>query len=71
MDNYKADNAYITDYFKGLTPPEEETNAMQEPMEEEIAEIRSSLDEKRRRVTNKRTKNGVATHLYLLMRVTL
>src|ERR1041384_6224937 len=26
---------------------------------------------KRRRVTNKRRKNGVATHLYLLMRVTL
>src|SRR3954470_4109171 len=26
---------------------------------------------KRRRVTNKKRKNGVATHLYLLMRVTL
>ena len=45
MDNQKDDNAYITEYLKGLSPPEEETNAMQEPMEEEIVEIRSSLDE--------------------------
>ena len=44
MDNYKDDNAYITEYLKGLSPPEKETNAMQEPMEEEIAE-RNSLDE--------------------------
>ena len=45
MDNYKDDNAYITEYLKGLSPPEEETNAMQEPMEEEIVETGSSLDE--------------------------
>ena len=34
MDNYKDDNAYITEYPKGLSPTEEETNATQEPMEE-------------------------------------
>ena len=43
MDNYKDDNAYITEYLKGLSPPEEETNAMLEPMEEEIAEDRKSV----------------------------
>ena len=47
MDNYKDDNAYITEYLKGLTPPEEETNVMQEPMEEEIAEIVSPFGWKR------------------------
>ena len=41
----KDDNAYITEYLNGSSPPEEETNAMQEPMEEEIAEFGSSLDE--------------------------
>ena len=38
MDNYN-DNAYITEFLKGFSPPKEETNAMQELMEEEIAEI--------------------------------
>ena len=46
MDNYKDNNFYITEYLKGLSPPEAETNAMQEPMEEEIAETVVSLDEK-------------------------
>ena len=46
MDNYKDYNAYITEFLKGLSPPEEETNAMQEPIEEEISEIVSPLDEK-------------------------
>ena len=46
MDNYKDDNASITEYLKGLSPPEEDTNAMQEPMEEEISENVSPLDEK-------------------------
>ena len=47
MDNYKDENWYITEYLKGLSPPEEETNAVQEPMEEEIIETGSSLDKKR------------------------
>ena len=42
MDNYKDGNSYITEY---LSPPEEETNTMQEPMKEEIVETGSSLDE--------------------------
>ena len=33
------------EYLKGLSPPEEETDAMREPMEEEIVETVSSLDE--------------------------
>ena len=36
MDNYKDENCYIIEYLKGSSPPEEETNAVQEPMEEEI-----------------------------------
>ena len=46
MDNYKDENCYITEYLKGLSPLEEETNAMQEPMKEEIVETGSSVDEK-------------------------
>ena len=45
IDNYN-DNAYITEFLKGFSPPKDETNAMQELMEEEAAEIGSSLDEK-------------------------
>ena len=71
MDNYKDDNAYITEFFKGLSPWKEETNAMQELMEEEIAETGSSLDEKEEESDERKRKNGVVTHAYLLMRVTL
>ena len=71
MDNYKDDNAYITEYLKGLSPPEEETNAIQEPMEEEISEIVSPLVEKEEESDEQRRKNGLATHAYLLIRVTL
>ena len=34
MDNYKDENCYITEYLKGSSPLEEETNAVQEPTEE-------------------------------------
>src|SRR3954467_6070311 len=40
------DNAYITDYLKRFSPQEEETNALQDSTEEEIAETESPLDEK-------------------------
>src|SRR3954469_10765478 len=65
------DNAYINDYLKRFSPQEEETNALQDSMEEEIAETESSLDEKEEESEEQRMKHGVATHLYLLMRVTL
>src|SRR3954466_61897 len=39
------DNYYITDYLKRFSPQEEETNALQDSMEEEIAETECSLDE--------------------------
>ena len=39
-------NSYITDYLKRFSPQEEETNAFQDSMEEEITETECSLDEK-------------------------
>ena len=44
---------------------------MQDPMEEEIAETESSLDEKEEESDEQKEENGLATHAYLLMRVTL
>ena len=46
FDNYKVENGYILEYFNRCFPQMEETNALQEPMEEEIVETGSSLDEK-------------------------
>ena len=46
FDNYKEENGYILEYLNRCSPPMEETYALQEPMEEEIAETGSSLDEK-------------------------
>ena len=45
LENYN-DNYYITDYLERISPPKEETNVLQDSMEEEIAETESSLDEK-------------------------
>ena len=45
-DYYKDDNAYITEYLERISLPKEETNALQELMEEEIVEIEIPLDEK-------------------------
>ena len=38
FENYN-DNYYITEYVEKVSPPKGETDALQEPMEEEIAEI--------------------------------
>ena len=46
FDNYKEENGYILEYFNRCFSQMEETNALQEPMEEEIVETGSSLDEK-------------------------
>ena len=46
FENYK-ENYYITEYIKKVSPPKGETNALQEPMEDEIAETEISLDEKK------------------------
>src|SRR3954471_632256 len=46
FDNYKEENGYILEYFNRCFPQMEETNALREPMEEEIAEPKISLDEK-------------------------
>src|SRR3954470_18493421 len=45
FENYDY-NCYIIDYLERISPPKEETNVLQESMEEEIAETESSLDEK-------------------------
>jgi hypothetical protein len=45
FDNYKKENGYILKYLNRCSPTEE-TNALKDPMEEEIAETESSLDEK-------------------------
>src|SRR3954469_1050988 len=44
FENYNA-NYYITDHLERISPPKEETNVLQDSMEEEIAERESSLDE--------------------------
>src|SRR3989337_1419584 len=44
-DNY-ASNAYVEPYIEDYSAVQEETNILQESMEEEIDEIVSSLDEK-------------------------
>jgi hypothetical protein len=44
--NYKEENGYILKYLNRCFSPTENTNALQEPMEEEIVETGSSLDEK-------------------------
>src|SRR4051812_41840633 len=46
FDNYKEENGYILEYINRCFPQMEETNALQDLMEEEIAETGSSLDEK-------------------------
>src|ERR1041385_3698566 len=45
LENHDA-NYYITDHLERISPPREETNDLQDSMEEEIAETKSSLDEK-------------------------
>src|SRR3954471_9542975 len=45
LENYDS-NYYITDHLERISPPKEETNDLQDSMEEEIAEPESSLDEK-------------------------
>src|SRR4051812_17855566 len=43
FENYDA-NYYITDYLERISSPKEETNVLQDSMEEEIVETGSSLD---------------------------
>jgi hypothetical protein len=45
FDNYREENGYILKYLNRYSPTEE-TNALKEPMEEEISETGSSLDKK-------------------------
>ena len=45
-DTYKDNNSYITEHLERMFPQKDETCALQEPEEEEIAETVISLDEK-------------------------
>ena len=45
LENF-SNNEYIIDYKERLLSAQEVTHILQEPMEEEIVETRSSLDEK-------------------------
>jgi hypothetical protein len=45
-DTYKDNNSYITEHVERMFPQKDETCALQEPEEEEIAETVISLDEK-------------------------
>ena len=70
-DNY-ASNAYVKPYIEDSSAVQEETNILQESMEEEIDETMSSLDGKDDEESEEqRRKSGLATHAHLLMRVTL
>src|SRR3954462_3433338 len=44
FENYDS-NYYITDYLERISPPKEETNVLQDSMEEEITETERSLDQ--------------------------
>ena len=67
---YCLENYYITDYLERISPPKEETN-FSTTLWKKLLKLKAPWMKKRRRVTNKRRKNVVDTHLYLLMRVTL
>ena len=58
--------------MKKVSAIQEETNILQEAMEEENDETVSSLDEKEDEESEEqRRKSGLATRAHLLMRVTL
>ena len=70
-DNYKC-NYDINVFIENNSAIQEETNILQESMEEEIHETVSSLDEKDDEESEEqRGMSGLATRAHLLMRVTL
>ena len=70
-ENYEY-NYYINAFIEKVSAIQEETNILQEAMEEEIDETVSSLDEKDDEESEEqRRKSGLATRAHLLMRVTL
>ena len=70
-DNYKY-NYGIDEFIEKVSAVQEETNILQESMEEEIDETLSSLDANDEEESdNKRRKSGLITRAHLLMRLTL
>ena len=69
-DNY-ASNAYVKPYIEDSSAVQEETNILQESMEEEIEETVSSLDEKDDEESEEQKEGRLATRARLVMRVTL
>ena len=70
FDNYN-DNAYILTISKGSLLQRKRLMLCRTLWKKKLLKLKAHWMKKRRRVTNKRRKNGVASHLYLLMRVTL
>ena len=70
-ENYEF-NSNIDAVIEKVSAVQEETNILQESMEEEIDEtVAHWMKKMRRRAKNKRRKSGLITHDHLLMRVTL
>ena len=70
-DNYKY-NSDIDEFIEKVSAVQEETNILQQSMEEEIDEtVTHWMKKMMRRAKNKRRKSGLATRAHLLMRVTL
>ena len=67
-ENYEY-NAVIDEYIEKVSAVQEETNILQETMEEELDD--TVMKKMRRRAKNKRRKSVLATRAHLLMRVTL
>jgi hypothetical protein len=59
--NYKEENGYILKYLNRCSPTEE-TNALKEPMEEEIAETGNLLDEKEEESDDQEEEEWIALH---------
>src|ERR1041385_724609 len=69
LENYDA-NYYITDHLERISPQRKRLMICRTLWKKKLLNLKAPWMKKRRRVTNKRRKNG-AIHVYLLMRVTL
>src|ERR1041384_1410401 len=69
FENYDA-NYYIIDYLERISPQRKRLMFCGTLWKKKLLKLKAPWMKKRRRVTNKRRKNG-AIHVYLLMRVTL
>src|ERR1043165_1233895 len=69
FESYDA-NYYIIDYLERISPPKKRLMFCRTLWKKKLLKLKAPWMKMRRRVTNKRRKNG-AIHVYLLMRVPL